>query len=119
MAILRRSGLVQIASILLVAFSAVTLAAAPNAGHRLCGVKQHQCGKSATVAPSCCGSQDSSAAQAPPAQLRDDPSSGSMVSHGAVKAAAISNVPAAPVTIVCAPRLRSPDHLSRSTALRI
>jgi len=116
---MRRSGFVQIASILLVAFSAVTLAAAPNAGHRLCGVKQHQCGKSATVAPSCCGNQDANAAQAPPAQLRNDPSSGLLVAYGAARVSAITHAPAGPSAITRAPCFRLPDHFNRSIALRI
>ena len=116
---IRRTGLSSLASVLLVVFGAVSLAAAPDVRHRSCAAKQHECGKAAKVAARCCGNEDQNAAQAVPVQLREDSSSGSVGLCGFMKVAPPPAAPAGLSAIVHASRPYWPDPLSLSTALRL
>ena len=116
---IRRTGLSHLATVLLVVFGAVTLAAASDVRHRSCAAKQHDCGKAAKVAARCCGNEDQNAAQAGPVQLREESSSNSAGVCGFVKVTTLSPAAVGRAVIAHPSRLHFPDPLSLSTALRL
>ena len=116
---IRRTGFSHLATVLLVVFGAVTLAAASDVRHRSCAAKQHDCGKAAKVAARCCGNEDQNAAQAGPVQLREESSSSSAGVCGFVKVTTVSPAPAGLSVIAHPSRLHLSDPLGLSTALRL
>ena len=116
---IHRTGLQLIASIVMLVFSAGTLAFAPSSMHRACAAKLHDCGKAAKIAPRCCGDRNQDANQAGPVQLREDRSSDSMILTGCVEVATTSAAPVGPLFLRGSQHRHQHNPLSLFAALRL